>query len=174
VTCRTQWLVLALLGCGASPSLAFESRYTTHDYEQCPLVREYQDAQERRCEGLGSIGVNYHNASDASLVDFGAKGSTGDWPGQSFVFPAETIEWRGATKAGVLIPFAAIVRYDMGQSIGGPFRPSLVVYRLEDDSRSCVAATVDGRRAGAEAAARKLADTFARTFRCGRDHRRAM
>jgi hypothetical protein len=129
--------------------------------------------QLRRCRGFGGIAVNYHAADDESMIDFGEGGSEDDWPGRSFVFAGETIEWRGGTATGALVPYAAIVRYDTSRGgIGGPFDPELVIYRLKGRSRSCVAASVDGHRADANVRARVLADTFVRTFRCGKDRRR--
>jgi hypothetical protein len=171
---RIQILGLILLGLGATPALAADSAYTTLDYEKCPLVRDEDPYQVRRCEGFGGIAVNWHNEDDDSTIDFGENGSSEEWPyEQSFVFAGKTIEWRGATTAGVLVPYAAIVRYDMGRSIGGPFEPVLMIFRLEGKTGSCLAASVGGRHADANARARKLADTFVRTFRCGTDTRRA-
>jgi hypothetical protein len=167
-------LAVALIGGTAIPSLAADSVYTTHDYQACPLVKDEDPYQVRRCEGFGGIAVNWHNEDDDAVVDFGTNGSSEDWPyEQSFVFAGKTIEWRGATRAGGLVPYAAIVRYDMGRSIGGPFDPVLMIFRLEGRENSCLAASVDGRRADANARARRLADGFVRTFRCGKDTRRA-
>jgi hypothetical protein len=157
----------------AGPARAADGVSTTHDYEACPLIADHDPYQVRRCEGFAGIAVNWHNDDDDSTVDFGENGSSEAWPyEQSFVFAGKTIEWRGATKAGVLVPYAAIVRYDMGRSIGGPFDPVLMIFRLEGKAGSCLAASVDGRRTDANAAARKIADGFVRTFRCGKDTRR--
>jgi hypothetical protein len=168
------FFAVAAVTLSAVPARAADSAYTTHDYSTCPLVVDEDPYQVRRCDGLGGIAVNWHNEDDDAVVDFGANGSSDDWPyEQSFVFAGKTVEWRGATRAGVLVPYAAIVRYDLGHSIGGPFEPVLMIFRLEGRTGSCLAASVDGRRADAKARARRIADRFVRTFRCGQDMRRA-
>jgi len=159
---------------GTDSALAADSAYTTHDYEACPLTIDEDAYQVRRCEGFGGIAVNWHNEDDGAVVDFGANGSVDDVPyALPFVFAGKTVEWRGATRTGALVPYAAIVRYDMGRSIGGPFEPVLMIFHLDGRTGSCLAASVDGRRANANTRARRIADTFARTFRCGADTRRA-
>jgi hypothetical protein len=167
-------LAVAAFALMGAPARAADSAYTTHDYAACPLVVDEDPYQVRRCQGLNGIVVNWHNDDDDAVVDFGTKGSSEDWPyEQSFVFAGKTVEWRGATKARMLVPYAAIVRYDLGRSIGGPFDPVLMIFRLEGRTRSCLAASVDGRRADANVRARRVADRFVRTFRCGQDTRRA-
>lgn len=167
------WLAVAVFSLAATATFAADSAYTKHAYEKCRLVKDEPGFQLRRCTGFAGIAVNHHNGDDEATVDFGEKESDDDWPGRSFVFPGATIEWRGESKAGALVPYAAIVRYDVSRGgIGGPFDPELVIYRLEGRSRSCVAASVDGRRKDANIRARALADSFARTFRCGKDKRR--
>ena len=140
---------------GTDSARAADSAYTTHDYEACPLTIDEDAYQVRRCEGFGGIAVNWHNEDDGAVV------------------AGKTVEWRGASRTGALAPYAAIVRYDMGRSIGGPFEPVLMIFHLDGRTGSCLAASVDGRRANANTRARRIADTFARTFRCGADTRRA-
>jgi hypothetical protein len=167
-------LAAAVIVFAVAPARAADSAYTTHEYQACPLVKDEDPYQVRRCEGFGGIAVNWHNEDDDAVVDFGTDGSAEDWPyEQSFVFAGKTVEWRGATRAGVLVPYAAIVRYDLGRSIGGPFDPVLMIFRLDGKTASCLVASVDGRRADANARARQIADRFVRTFRCGKDTRRA-
>ncbi len=121
------------------------------------------------------IAVNYYGEDDGATIDFGTDGSKDAWPyAQSFVFAGKTIEWRGETRNGRLVPYAAIVRYDLGRAIGGPFRPALMIFRLVGTTSSCLAAAEDGRRADANARARRTADTFVRDFRCGKDKPRMM
>lgn len=166
------FVAAALLG--AAPAHAADSAYTSHDYQACPLIRDEDAYQVRRCEGFGGIAVNWHNEDDGAVVDFGANGSAEDGPYEPpFAVAGKTVEWRGAIRSGALVPYAAIVRYDMGRSIGGPFEPVLMIFHLEGKTGSCLAASVDGRRADANTRARRIADTFARTFRCGEDTRRA-
>jgi len=170
-------LLCAAMTCfaAAAPTLAADSAYTTHAYEKCPLVQKDAASQQRRCKGLGGIVVNYYGEDDAAAVDFGQGGSKEDDPYEpSFVFAGKTIEWRGDRNGGRLVPYAAIVRYDVGHAIGGPFRPELMIFRLDGTKGSCRAASVDGRRSDANAKARELADTFVRGFTCGKDKRRPM
>ena len=170
---RRVMLLAGLLTGFAVPAAAADSAYTTHDYENCRLVSDDAASQQRRCEGLHGIAVNYYNEDDDATIDFGVDGSKDAWPyAQSFVFAGKTIEWRGETRNGKLVPYAAIVRYDLGRAIGGPFRPALMIFRLVGHTSSCLAAAVDGRRADANVRARRLADTFVRDFRCGKDKRR--
>ena len=68
--------------------------------------------------------------------------------------------------------FAAATLAFLRGGICGPFDPELVIYRLKGRSRSCVAASADGRREDANVRARALAGTFVRTFRCCKDKRR--
>jgi hypothetical protein len=158
----------------AAPSQAAESAYTTHDYANCRLIKDEDPYQVRRCTGLGGIAVNWHNEDDDATIDFGTNGSSEQWPyEQSFVFAGNTIEWRGTKTAGTLLPYAAIVRYDLGRSISGPFEPVLMIFRLEGTTGSCLAASVNARHADANVRARRIADHFVRTFQCGKDTRRA-
>jgi hypothetical protein len=168
-------LVAFLLGLAGSPARAADSAYTTHDYETCRLVSDEPGSQRRRCDGFAGIAVNYYGSDDDATVDFGEEGAKHDGPYQPpFVFAGKTIEWRGIERNGALAPYAAIVRFDMGHAIGGPFRPELMIFRLDGSIRSCLAASVDGRRRDANVRARHLADTFVRSFACGKDARRPM
>jgi hypothetical protein len=172
---RRSILILAALAVAlaAVPARAAESAYTTHDYAACPLIKDEEPYQVRRCAGFGGIPVNWHNEDDDATIDFGSNGAREQWPYESFAFAGKTIEWRGIRKAGALVPYAAIVRYDLGRSIGGPFQPVLMIFRLESTTGSCLAASVDARHADANARARRIADRFVRGFRCGKDTRRA-
>jgi len=175
MSCAIRCLAFALIGLAATPSRAADSAYTTHDYARCQLVEKDDGAERRRCTGFGGIVVNYHGEDDDAVIDFGSDGSKEDWPyEQSFVFAGKTIEWRGDVRSGAIVPYAAIVRYDMGQSVSGPFRPELMIFRLGGTTSSCLAAAEDGRRADANARARRTADTFVRDFRCGKDKPRMM
>ncbi|MFI5012078.1 MAG: hypothetical protein ACHQAY_06995 [Hyphomicrobiales bacterium] len=172
------YLALALFAAipvAASAASAAISAFTKHDYEKCKLVKRDIASQTRRCKGLAGIAVNYFSDDDNSVIDFGSEGRVGEGSyGAEFVFAGKTVEWRGVRKRGVFAPYAAIVRFDLGQSIGGPFRPRLIIFRLESRSRSCIAASVDGRRAAANERARQLADGFGATFDCAKDKARPL
>jgi hypothetical protein len=169
--------LLSLLLVASPAEVAFAadavSVYTHHDYNKCRLVRKDAATQSRRCKGIAGIPINYSNGEDDSVIDFGRDGLVGEasW-GDEFAFAGKTIEWRGFRKNGRLEPYAAIVRFDVGRSIGGPFRPRLEIFRLEGDRRSCLAASVDGRKPDANRQARKIADDFVATFDCDKDKMR--
>jgi hypothetical protein len=159
-------LMLIALAFGA-PAFAAESVYTTHDYGKCRLIEKDVGVQTYQCVGLAGIPVIFSSEDDGSSVGLGKKGLVGDLPLKEVSFAGKTIEWRGDKKNGVVSPDAAILRYDVGKSVDGPFQSQLVIYKLNGAANSCVAATVDGKRADANEHARQIADTFVRAFRCG-------
>lgn len=172
--------VLAALAAllGAPGALAAErvgSAYSRFDYENCARTGEDDPIMERRCEGRDGIPVHWVNDPDSSSVSFGTEGNLGGEYDSRFTFAVvgDVVEWRGTFHGAKLIPHAAIVRYQLCRSVGGPCAPELAVYRLVGKRASCIAATVNGRRADANARAREIADTFARTFDCENDKRRA-
>lgn len=160
-------MLVALAG-GASCAQAAESNYTRHDWDKCKQIAAEDDSVTRRCAGLGGVPLLYTAASDASSVGFGEKGMIGDSDFGDFYFPKETVEWR--SKGGK--PYAAILRYDLGPAIGGPFKSWLAVYKLQGVKSSCVVALVDGAHANANERARDIADQDAARFTCDRDKMR--
>jgi len=153
---------------------AIDSAYTKYDFEKCALVSDEEPVTERRCIGYAGILVFWVNEPDSSSIAFGTEGVTdGSYDGRfTFAVVENTIEWRGPRKAGRIAPFAAIVRFLLCGSIGGPCLPELVIFRLEGKRRSCIAASVDGTRTDANVRARTLVDGFVRRFRCGTDQKR--
>ncbi|SDR47563.1 hypothetical protein SAMN05519103_03653 [Rhizobiales bacterium GAS113] len=150
------------------------SAYTKHDYERCKLVSRDVASQTRKCRGIAGIAINYQNDDDNSVIDFGKEGLVGERGyDEGAVFAGKTIEWRGVRRRGALAPYAAIVRFDMGRSVSGPFRPQLMIFRLEGTQRSCVVASLDARKPNADEKARQIADDIAATFACGKDKARA-
>lgn len=163
---RAAFLIAGLIGAFATHGAsAADSVYTTFDWEKCRKTGAEDDAVMRRCNGPDGIAVDINSGADAAFVSFGAKGARGDTRLGEFYFPKQTVEWRKA--AGK--PYAAILRYDIGKSIGGPFRSALVVYKLEGTASSCIAAIVDGGKADANARARTAADETAPKFVCDKD-----
>lgn len=144
---------------------AADSAYTKFDWEKCSKTSEEDDVIMRRCPGPDGIAVDINSGADAALVSFGDKGLRGEAQLGDFYFPKETVEWRKASGK----PFAAILRYDIGKSIGGPFRSALVVYKLEGKTSSCVVAIVDGGKPGANERARAAADEATPKFACDKD-----
>jgi len=170
------WTLLVAMSLGASAASAepIASVYTRHDYEKCRKTGNDDPIVERRCVGHDAIPVHWVNEPDSSSVSFGTDGAVGGEYDQRFTFAVagDVVEWRGPVRSGKVAPFAAIVRYQLCRSIGGPCAPELVIYRLVDKRASCIAATVNGRHADANARAREIADTFGRSFNCEKDKRR--
>jgi hypothetical protein len=162
--------VWALIAAGAQAAQAspIDSVYTRHDYERCEKLGDDDPIMERRCLGPSGIPVTWINEPDNSNVSFGTEGSAGGEFDNRFTFAVvgNVIEWRGPVQRGAVEPYAAIVRYQLCQAIGGPCAPELVVYRLNGKRSSCIAATVNGRRTDANLRARELADGFVRNFDC--------
>jgi hypothetical protein len=165
-------VVLAVGGAQSAPAAgSIESAYTRHDYEGCRKLSDDDPIMERRCEGHAGIPVTWVNEPDGSNVSFGAEGGVGGEFDNRFTFAVvgNVIEWRGPVERGAVRPYAAIVRYQLCRAIGGPCAPELVIYRLNGARSSCIAATVNGRRADANVKARDVADGFARSFDCEKD-----
>ena len=164
-----------LLGVGAPRAdEVIDSSYTKHDYAKCKEGKQVDDVRTYRCEGHVGTLVNVYMAEDSTTVDFGFQGDKDDH-GQfptSFVFANSTIEWRGRVRTGKMTPYAAILRYDVGTAIGGPFKPVLYVYHIKGLQGSCIVGSVDGTHPDANERARKLADEVSAGFRCGTDKRR--
>jgi hypothetical protein len=164
-------IALALACLAASPLAAqdFASSYTRHDYEACRKSPSTGDFAETSCAGPAGIRVLWTAEADSSSVAFGER-TAGEtlFEGLDFFEVGSTIEWRGVRGQR---PLVAIVRYKAGKRIGKLDVDRLVVHRIGSDGLSCIIGAVDGRRRDANAAARKLADTHARSFRCGQDKR---
>lgn len=160
-------LVLAgLIGASAAgDAAAADSAYTKFDWDTCRKTGVEDDVIMRRCAGPDGIAVDINSGADSAFVSFGAGGARGDTQIGAFYFPRQTVEWRKA--AGK--PYAAILRYDIGKSVGGPFRSALVIYKLEGTASSCIVAIVDGGAADANARARAAADEAAPKFTCDKD-----
>ncbi len=157
-------VAIGMVAC-AGAACAAESAYTKHDWDRCRKIAAEDDTITRRCAGFSDIPVLHSGGEDAASVGFGARGMRGDWPLTGFFFPKTVIEWR--SEGGK--PFAAILRYDVGPAIGGPFRSRLVVYRLEGAASSCAVAAIDGGKPDANETARKIADEKAHSFVCDKD-----
>lgn len=162
---RAGILIAGLIGFAAPGAMAADSAYTKFDWETCRKTGEEDDVVMRRCNGPDGVAVDINSGADAAFVSFGAKGARGETQIGEFYFPKDTVEWR--KNAGK--PFAAILRYDVGKSVGGPFRSALVVYKLEGTASSCVVAIVDANKPDGNARARKLADEAAPKFTCEKD-----
>lgn len=165
---RAGILFLGLMAAAPQTALAAESAYTKFEWEKCRKTGAEDDVVMRRCDGPDGIAVDINSGEDAAFVSFGAKGARGETQIGAFYFPKETVEWRKEAGKNAGKPFAAILRYDVGKAIGGPFRSALVVYKLEGTQSSCVTAIVDGGKPGANESARQAADQ-APKFICDKD-----
>lgn len=149
-------------------SAQIASKYTKHDYGKCPetVALESEGVTVRSCRGLAGYEVQWIDEPDASSVQFGQTRTLESMDIGEFFEVGTTIEWRGPSGGKTMQPSAAIVRYAVGQSIGGPRNSKLVVSRLKD-GKSCIMAVVDGRSAEANAKAREIVDHAAESFKCG-------
>ena len=149
----------------AERAAAAESAYTKFEWDMCRKTGAEDDVVTRRCSGPDGIVVDINSGADAAFVSFGGKGARGETQLGEFYFPKETVEWRKDSGK----PYAAILRYDIGKSVGGPFRSALVVYKLEGAASSCIVAIIDGGKPDANEHARNAADEAAPKFTCGKD-----
>jgi hypothetical protein len=159
--------------------------YTKFDADKtCKHTKgtDVEDYGSWRCPGYGGL-IVYLTAGDQRMqVSFGTSAkkaadevAAGEaFPGFNGVYEG-TIEWRiEKLPNGKTRPYATILRWntrteddakrDDGKSTGR----TLVVTRLNPGG-VCHVGYVDGRGAGANEAARKLADEKARSFKCGTD-----
>jgi hypothetical protein len=171
----------------AAPASAQEISYvyTKFDADKtCKHTKgtDVEDYGSWRCPGYGGL-IVYLTAGDQRMqVSFGtsarkaadevAAGET--FPGFNSVYEG-TIEWRiEKLPNGKTRPFATILRWntrtedDVKRDDGKSTGRTLVVTRLNPGG-VCHVGYVDGRTAGANEAARKLADEKARSFKCGTD-----
>jgi hypothetical protein len=158
---------MAALTASTETAIANESRYTRHVWQRCPAIGSPEPGivSRRRCPGAGGLAVTWTADSDSSSVSFGPRPVEEDLAIGSFFEAGDTIEWRA--ERGGSRPFAAVIRYRTGASVGRLDSSRLVIYRIEPGGRSCIMATLDGRASDANARARELADSRGPSFRCG-------
>jgi hypothetical protein len=168
-------MLAAMLGVAKAETIA--SAYSDLDLAKCRHTAgtEPEDDGFWRCAGYGGIAVRVVSADQRMTVSFGPKAA--DMPASSQTFPSFNavdkvkIEWRIAEKGtGKPAPFATIVRWtiqlpnDRKASSGRV----LVVTRL--GRAVCQVGYVDALvNKNANALARELADTRARSFDCTKD-----
>lgn len=152
----------------AQPAQGAESRYTRHSFDTCPQVGSPEPGivANRQCRGPDGQAVDWSADDDSSSVTFGTRPLDEALGVETFFEVLPTIEWRGPPGT----PYAAIVRYRTGPSVGRLDRTRLVVYRLAPGGVSCIMAILSGGPRANETA-RTLADTRASRFRCGTDRR---
>src|SRR5262245_32525382 len=179
--------LLALIGLFAAAAAAvaqpaksadpIERAYTQLDLSKCRHKpgREVEDYGSWRCEGYGGNFVFVSAGDQRTYISYGPKLAETVAAGETlaaFNSEGKTIEWRIERKGGKPVPFATILRWnttvmqDNGSTVPGQV---LVVTRLGPGG-VCHVGYVDGRaNPNANELAVQLADTRARTFKCGKD-----
>jgi hypothetical protein len=175
----------ALLSGASASAQEIISVYTKFDADKtCKHTKgtEVEDYGSWRCPGYGGLIVRLSAGDQRMTVSFGssAKKAAGEvaaretFPGFNSVYEG-VVEWRIEQRSdGKLVPFATILRWntrteaDAKRDDGRSTSRTLVVTRLNPGG-VCHVGYVDARTAGANDAARKLADDKARSFKCGKD-----
>ena len=145
------------------------SAYTQLNLDNCEIYSVAHAGEgsweNRRCPGRNGITLFVNVDDDRFDVDAGIDNN--EWESPSpFNDLGPQIEWR--LESGR--PFAIIYRYNIPAEAAGS-RSMLAVESIGRRGRpGCLVALIRGDAAG-NARARRIADTRARTFRCGRDQR---
>ncbi|HTU13462.1 MAG TPA: hypothetical protein VMG08_21410 [Allosphingosinicella sp.] len=144
------------------------SSYTPLDFDTCEIVTVAHagegDWSARRCRRGG---VTLFINEDDGRFDIDAGVDNGEWESAGPLNElGPQLEWR--SEAGR--PFALIYRYSIPEAVAGG-RSMLAVESIGRPGRpGCLVALIPATPT-ANARARTIADTRARTFRCGRDRR---
>ncbi len=167
----------AALAAGVAQAESIASAYTPLDLDKCRHVagKADEDYGDWRCAGFVGIAVHVSAGDQHIYVSFGRKAAKEPAAQQTlaaFNGEGKTVEWRYVKGTGKPRPFATIMRWsttvsaDNGDAIRGQV---LVVTRLAPGA-VCHVGYVDARaNPDANALAQKIADTNARSFRCGVD-----
>jgi len=160
------------------PSGAVERVYTPLNLDKCRHKpgREVEDYGSWRCTGHDGMAVYVTAGDQRSYISYGpnaAKEKAAQQTLASFNSEGKTIEWRiERLPNGKARAFATILRWNTtvldgaGNNVSGQV---LVVTRLGPGG-VCHVGYVDGRaNPNANELAAEIADTRARTFRCGKD-----
>ena len=143
------------------------SAYTTLNLDACEIVSVAHagegDWVNRRCPGRG--GITLFVSEDDARFDVDAGVDNGEWESASQLHElGPQLEWR--IERGR--PFALIYRYIIAEAMPGG-RSMLAVESIGRSGRpGCLIALINATP-NANARARQIADSRARTFRCGRD-----
>lgn len=172
-------IIFAFVPLAGSPATAQEikSVYTPLDLDKCrhKAGKEPEDYGEWRCKGHAGIAVYVSAGDQRSYVSYGRNAKNELAAKQtlaSFNGEGEQIEWRttlGADKK--LKPFATIMRWSTTVSSGDvPVRGEMLVVTRLAPGAVCHVGYVDAKaNPDAAALAQKIADQYARKFRCGAD-----
>ena len=145
------------------------STYTSLNLDRCEIVSVAHagegDWTNRRCPGRGGVTIIVNE--DDARFDVDAGVDNGEWESPTPLNElGPQVEWRSEGGRA----FAIIYRYSIPEDVAGG-RSMLAVETIGRPGRpGCLVALIPGTPA-ANARARQIADTRARTFRCGRDQR---
>lgn len=157
--------MILLAALAAAPA----STYSPLDLEACEIVSVAHagegDWVNRRCPGR--FGITLFVNEDDARFDIDAGVDNGEWESAAALNElGPQLEWR--SEGGR--PFALIYRYTIAEAMPGG-RSMLAVETIGRPGRpGCLIALITPTP-DANARARQVADTRARTFRCGRDER---
>ncbi len=157
--------MILLAALAAAPA----STYSPLDLEACEIVSVAHagegDWVNRRCPGR--FGITLFVNEDDARFDIDAGVDNGEWESAAALNElGPLLEWR--SEGGR--PFALIYRYTIAEAMPGG-RSMLAVETIGRPGRpGCLIALITATP-DANARARQVADTRARTFRCGRDVR---
>jgi hypothetical protein len=157
--------IILLLGTGHASAQPAESVYVEFNLDRCDVVKKVKETGSivQRCKGLAEDDLRF-------FVGYGPNGQKQTGFGQtlpSFNTIHNKIEFR--IRRGGKSPYASILRYFTDGGDGQPKGQMLVVAKIEG-REACHMAYIDALRGpDPNEAARKLADSMAPTFRCGRD-----
>jgi len=153
----------------AALAAAPTSTYSPLNLDACETVSVAHagegDWQNRRCQGR--YGVTLFVSEDDGRFDIDAGVDNGEWESATPLNElGPQLEWRLEGRR----PFALIYRYNIPEAMPGG-RSYIAVESFGRGGRpGCLVALLLANP-GANIRARQIADTRARTFRCGRDER---
>jgi len=156
---------------------AIESAYTSLDLDKCRHTKgkQEEDYGEWRCNGYGGIAVHVSAGDQRTYVSYGRSAKSEPAAKQtlaSFNGEGKKIEWRAERSSdGKLKPFATIMRWSTTVSSGDePVKGEVLVVTRLAPGGVCHVGYVDAKaNLDSNALAQKLADEYARKFRCGAD-----
>jgi hypothetical protein len=164
--------IILLLATGHASAQPAESVYVEFNLDRCDVVKKVKETGSivQRCKGLAAFPIFIAEDDLRFFVGYGPNGQKQTGFGQTLP-PFNTIhnkiEFR--IRRGGKSPYASILRYFTDGGDGQPKGQMLVVSKIEG-REACHMAYIDALRGpDPNDAARKLADSMAPTFRCGRD-----
>lgn len=145
--------VLTVSAADARPARV-TSAYTKLDLDKCANMDRVEEPQSfrLRCKGYAGVPLFVQNGDDRYDVDAGREDADELWA-DGFDYPGATVEWRMARGK----PFAIIYRLNSANP-EAPKWSRLMVETIGGVRPGCRVASIDARRASANAEARRAAD----------------